>query len=220
LSPPPTTLNCMEITQKTVDLDVCALVRSVRIFCQTNSRETHMSTEWSRLFGYKSNHKSENISTIDLLSRVPLFEDLSRRELSSVEQILHRRRYLQNEVIFRQGERGIGMYILEKGVVTLSSEPVVHQLCELKEGDFFGEVALLDELPRSATAVAKTDCEIFGFFQPDLFGLIKRDSRLGVKIVVRVSRIIGQRLRQSNERALALATEVETLKRQVANNER
>ena len=179
-----------------------------------------MSTPWSRLFGYKSNHQSENVSTIDLLSRVPLFEDLNGRELNSVEQILHRRHYLRNELIFRQGERGIGMYILERGVVTITSEPVMHELFELKEGDFFGEVALLDELPRSATALAKTDCDIFGFFQPDLFELIKRDSRLGVKIVLRVSRIIGQRLRQSNERELALSSELDALKRQVANNAR
>ena len=185
-----------------------------------HSRDTHMSTAWSRLFGYKSNHKYDDVSTVDLLSRVPLFEDLNRRELIAVEQILHRRQYQRNEVIFRQGERGIGMYILEKGVVTISSEPVIHELFELQEGDFFGEVALLDELPRSATAVAKTDCDIFGFFQPDLFGLIERDSRLGVKIVVRVSRIIGQRLRQANERALALSIELDALKREAANHER
>lgn len=179
-----------------------------------------MTTPWTRLLGYKANNKSDDISTIDLLSRVPLFEDLNRRELIAVEHILHRRRYIGGEVIFRQGERGMGMYIVQQGTVAITTEPENHELFVLKDGDFFGEVALLDESPRSATALAKTDCSVFGFFQPDLFGLIARDSRLGVKIVLRVSRFVGQRLRQANERALALSMELDALKQVIAVEER
>ena len=179
-----------------------------------------MTTPWARLFGDKANRKSDDISTIDLLSRVPLFEVLNRRELAAVERILHRRQYQRGEVIFRQGERGMGMYIVQQGTVAITAEPENHELFELQDGDFFGEVALLDESPRSATAVAKTDCSVFGFFQPDLFGLIARDSRLGVKIVLRVSRFVSQRLRQANERALSLSAELDALKRAVAREER
>lgn len=179
-----------------------------------------MTTPWARLFGHRSNHKSDDISTIDLLSRVPLFEDLNRRELVAVERILHRRQYLRGEMIFRQGERGMGMYIVQQGMVAITTEPDNQELFQLKDGDFFGEVALLDESPRSATAVAKTDCSVFGFFQPDLFGLIARDSRLGVKIVLKVSRFVGQRLRQANERALALSLELEALKHATVHEER
>jgi len=123
-------------------------------------------------------------------------------------------------VIFRQGERGMGMYIVQQGRVAIASEPENHELFELKDGDFFGEVALLDESPRSATAMAKTDCSVFGFFQPDLFGLIDRDSRLGVKIVLRVARFVGQRLRQANDRAQTLSLELDALKQAVAGSER
>ena len=179
-----------------------------------------MTTPWARLFGYKSNHKSGDILTIDLLSRVPLFEDLNRRELSAVERILHLRQYVRGETIFRQGERGMGMYIVQQGRVAITAEPEQQELFELKDGDFFGEVALLDESPRSATAVAKTDCSVYGFFQPDLFGLIERDSRLGVKIVLRVSRYVGQRLRQANDRVLALSIELDALKQAAVVEER
>ena len=79
-----------------------------------------MTTPWARLFGHRSNHKSDDISTIDLLSRVPLFEDLNRRELVAVERILHRRQYLRGEMIFRQGERGMGMYIVQQGMVAIT----------------------------------------------------------------------------------------------------
>lgn len=171
-----------------------------------------MTTPWSRLFGFKKGKNTEEISTVELLSRVPLFEELSMRELTAIEQILHRREYIQNEVVFRQGERGMGMYIVQQGKVAIVSEPENHELCELKDGDFFGEVALLDESPRSATIIAKTDCTVFGFFQPDLFGLITRDSHLGVKVVLRVARFVGLRLRQANETILEMAAEIEALK--------
>lgn len=179
-----------------------------------------MTTPWTRIFGYKSDQKQEDVSTIDLLARLPLFEDLSRRELVAVERILHRRHYIRGEMIFRQGERGMGMYIVQQGRVAITSELGNHELFELKDGDFFGEVALLDESPRSATAMAKTDCSVFGFFQPDLFGLIERDSRLGVKIVLRVARFVGQRLRQANERAHTLSLELDSLKQAVLGAER
>jgi CRP-like cAMP-binding protein len=172
-----------------------------------------MTTPWNELFGYKSGKKPDDLQTVELLSRTPIFEGLDRRELATVERILHRRVYQRNEVLFRQGERGLGMYIVQHGTVAITTEPGNLELFEMKDGDFFGEVALLDEGPRSATAVAKTDCEVFGFFQPDLFGLISRDARLGVKIVVRLAKITGQRLRIANERVVALTAEIEAFKR-------
>jgi CRP-like cAMP-binding protein len=172
-----------------------------------------MKTPWARLFGYNKNSQSDDLTTMDLLSRVPIFEELSRRQLAAIERILHHREYMRGEVIFRQGERGVGMYIVQQGKVAVISEPDQQELFEMSDGDFFGEVALLDDAPRSASMIAKTDCSVFGFFQPDLFDLIARDSRLGVKIVLRVARFACQRLCQANERVLALSAEVEVLKR-------
>jgi CRP-like cAMP-binding protein len=106
----------------------------------------------------------------------------------------------------------MGMYIIDSGKVAIVSEPSSIQFTELQVGDFFGEVALLDEAPRSATALAKGPCRVFGFFQPDLLSLIERDPRLGVKIVLRLARMIGSRLRRANEQALTLVTELEKLK--------
>jgi len=143
-------------------------------------------------------HHLENV-----LKKMPLFEKLSRRELNAVIRILHEREYEAEEVIFRENEPGMGMYIIEKGKVAIVSESAKLQLTELGGGDFFGEIALLDAAPRSASAIAKDKCKIFGFFQPDLFGLIERNPRLGVKIVLGLSRLICERLRQTNQRAYA-----------------
>lgn len=146
-------------------------------------------------------HKEAEI--LKVMQAMPIFEDLSRRELSAVFRILHEREYAPDEVIFRENEPGLGMYIIETGKVAILSEAGKLQLTELSGGTFFGEISLLDAAPRSATAIAKSDCRIFGFFQPDLYGLIERNPALGIKIVLGLSRLVCERLRQTNQRAYA-----------------
>jgi CRP/FNR family transcriptional regulator, cyclic AMP receptor protein len=136
----------------------------------------------------------------DTLKAIPIFSELSRRELMAVERILHLRDYHEGELIFRQDEPGLGMYIIESGRVAIRTEESADAMTELGDGEFFGELPLLDGGDRSATAVAMTDTRIYGFFQPDLFGLIERDPRLGVKIVMGLAAIIGMRLRAANDR--------------------
>ena len=157
-----------------------------------------MNQRFAKLMGSsrKMDEAQDRIS--DILKKIPIFEELTKRELAGLERILHKREYKRDEVIFRQDEPGMGMYIIESGRVAIISEPAEVHLSELGSGEFFGELALLDESPRSATAIAKTECKILGFFQPDLFALLDRNPRLGVKIVLRLAKIIGERLRKAN----------------------
>ncbi len=138
-----------------------------------------------------------------VLKTMPIFQDLTRRELAAVIRILHEREYQPDEIIFRENEPGLGMYIIESGRVVILSESGKLQLTELGDGVFFGEISLLDAAPRSATAMAKTKSRIFGLFQPDLYGLIERNPSLGIKIVLGLSRLVCERLRQTNQRAFA-----------------
>lgn len=171
-----------------------------------------MNTPWTRLLGARNDDDLSKNQRTTILSRVPIFDNLNKRELIAVDRILHQREYLQDEIIFRQGEPGMGMYVVQHGKVAILSEPENQQLCEMQDGDFFGEVALLDEGPRSATAIARTNCTVLGFFKPDLFNLIDRDPHLGVKVIIRVARHIGGRLRQTDDWVRALTVELESLK--------
>ncbi|MEJ2634099.1 MAG: cyclic nucleotide-binding domain-containing protein [Calditrichia bacterium] len=155
-----------------------------------------MKSLWENIFRDK-NQTEESISAI--LKKIPIFQELKDKELEAVERILHRRFYKQEEIVFRQGDAGVGMYIIEKGRVKIRLEPAGQIVAHLKEGEFFGELALLDDSPRSATAIAESDCKMLGFFQPDLFGLIDRNPRLGVKIVSMLAKSIGDRLKAANE---------------------
>jgi CRP/FNR family cyclic AMP-dependent transcriptional regulator len=159
-------------------------------------------------FGGKEGKKPE---FRDTLRAIPIFSDLSKRELAAVERILHLREFASGEVIFRQNEPGLGMYIIESGTVGIQVEGAPETMTQLKDGEFFGELPLLDGGERSATARASSHCRIYGFFRPDLLALIERDPQLGVKIVLSLASIISQRLRGANDRAQQLQLELTRL---------
>ena len=151
----------------------------------------------------------------DRLKGVPLFTDLRQKDLDKIAQITHIRKYEPGETVFFQGEPGVGMYIIEEGLISIvlnqqNEEPM--KLTDLEEGDFFGELALLDEFPRSADAIAQTPCTLIGFFRPDLLNLLERIPKLGARVILELSRIVGARLRSSNN-------EVQQLKIQLARRE-
>lgn len=154
-----------------------------------------MDSLWSNLFRPKP-HAGTNA----LLRQVPMFADLDRRELAEIRKILYRRQYHADEVIFRQGDPGVGMYVIEQGTVAIFHEPTARLLAELRDGDFFGEIALLNETPRSARAVATTPVVLHGLFQPELVDLVRRLPRLGVKILLPLARSLGARLYHADER--------------------
>jgi CRP-like cAMP-binding protein len=161
-----------------------------------------MSTDgfWGNIFKKKEDRE---LTTLDILRKVPIFSDLSQSELKALERIVHKRSYQINEVVFNMGEPGVGMYIIEQGAVSIalptSEKENYKELALLKDGDFFGELALLDEEPRSATAIAKQPTQLIGFFHPDLFGILETKPKTGIKILLKLASMIGERLRNQNK---------------------
>lgn len=165
-----------------------------------------MQSLWRNVLG-----RRENVDEADVLGHVPLFEELSERERAALLRVLHRREYVAGESVFVQGEPGLGMYVIVRGSISIQSEPAGRELVELRDGDFFGEIALLNEVIRTATARAKTDCTLLSLFQPDLMGLLDRSPRLGVKILLALARLVGIRL-------VEVSDELETLRRDREND--
>lgn len=149
---------------------------------------------------FKKKNKEDNIFTT--LKKVPIFSDLTPKELTEIEKIVHRRRYKKNETIIHAGDPGLGMYIIVNGSVEIVEEGEKarkRSLAKLSDGSFFGDMALLDEDPRSASAIALVDSDIMGFFRPDFLDLIYRKPKLGIKVLLALARVIGKRLRHTNE---------------------
>ncbi len=143
----------------------------------------------------------ENEDLAGLLSSIPVFQGLSHGNLKVVERMLHARTYGKGEMIFTEGEPGAGMYIIVSGEVEITRRCNGGELslAIVKQREFFGELALLDEMARSASARALTPARIYGFTQPSLHDLCVRNPRVGIVIMINLSRIVCKRLVKSNE---------------------
>ena len=153
----------------------------------------------------------------EVLSKVPAFANLAPRELKEVAAIVHKREYRSGEPVFYQGDPGLGMYIVKDGEVSIviqGKDGNERELAVFGDGDFFGELALLDESPRSANAVCKTECTLIGFFRPDLFELIEKNTTLGIKIVLKLAEIVAQRLRHTDKELSKVKSQLERLQAQ------
>jgi len=153
---------------------------------------------WGNLFRRRDQQEPELFT---VLRRVPIFQDLSRRQFDRIEGILHRRSYVAGEAIVREGDIGVGMYVILSGEVDIiqhGQEGAETRLATFGSGDFFGDQVLLDESARTASAIAREPTKAVGFFRPDLLELIESSPRLGLKIVMRLSHMISVRLRHTN----------------------
>ncbi|MDD8018126.1 MAG: cyclic nucleotide-binding domain-containing protein [Bacteroidota bacterium] len=171
----------------------------------------------SKDFAWKEVFRSriKPASLEEMLSKIPVFEKLTPKELRHVADILHRRQYVKDEYVFYQGDPGLGMYVVEKGrvgIVVEGKDTTQKEVTEMSDGDFFGEIALLDESPRSASVIVKEDSQLIGFFRPDLFEVIEKTPQTGLKIVMKLAEMIGERLRNMNAEFSKLQKEIETLK--------
>jgi len=113
--------------------------------------------------------------------------------------LTHERTYKKDEHVFKKLAPAEGMYVILDGGVLITDSDSETIFAKLESGDFFGELALLDEEPRSASAISTMPSRLIGFFRTDLLTLMKRSPELGNKILLNLSRILGERLRRTNQ---------------------
>lgn len=160
---------------------------------------TMLDTIWSNIF--RSRKKNSN-QIIDVLRAVPLFQGLSDSELSTLEKIVHLRHYAIGEQIFNEGDPSFGLYIVKTGIVHICHQMQDRRLkvhAVLAAGDFFGEAGIIDDAPRSASAIACSPTEAIGFFKADLMDLISQKPQLGSKILFGIAKVLSARLRYTHE---------------------
>ena len=156
------------------------------------------SAKWENIF--KGWNQSES-KTVVTLKQVPVFKNFTNKEFLELEKLIHHRQYKINDFIFKNRAPGEGMYIIMQGSVKITIDTRNENeniLAELEEGDFFGELALFDDEPRSANAIATTDSQLLGFFTQDLMSLQERNPILGQKILFNLGGVLGERLRGTN----------------------
>lgn len=130
------------------------------------------------------------------LKAMSLFVELTQREMKIVDGFMHQRSYLKDEVIFDEGEEGQAIYLILDGKVLICHQGQVERpIALLESGNFFGELALLDDAPRAAQARAAENCTLVVLFRGDFLSLMLSHALIASKIALQLARHLGTRLR-------------------------
>lgn len=154
---------------------------------------------WETLKRWKKS--SPELDRIRFLKTVPFFNELSNWQLKKVSEIVFERTYETGELIFEQGQPGAALFLIMDGQVSVEifKDQAVTPLATLEKGAFFGEMALLDEAPRSASARSVEGTKTLALYRNDLSRLIHTDPATACHIYRALARIVGDRLRSTNE---------------------
>jgi CRP/FNR family cyclic AMP-dependent transcriptional regulator len=136
--------------------------------------------------------------TIETLRQVPLFESLDDEAARRLCDLLETRDCPANKFLFRAGDDGDAMYVIERGRVRITVQATDGReltLTELGRGDFFGEMAVLDGKPRSANATTVEDSRLAVLSREHLLAFVERNPRIVLKLVT----AMGYRLRRTDE---------------------
>jgi CRP/FNR family transcriptional regulator len=122
------------------------------------------------------------MARVDFFRRVPLLANLSETELEALARDFSQRQFRQGETIFQQGDSGQMLYLIESGQVRIyvqSEEGQETSVIVYGPGDLFGELSVIDEGPRSASAIAMEDT-IVHLLSRDRFANMRRSSQLAL----------------------------------------
>ena len=133
---------------------------------------------------------------IDAIRKLPLFRHLSYKETVAVLAIAEARSMKPNEEVVREGTPGDKMYVLSTGQVEVERGGAI--IAHLSAGGFFGEMSLVDDMPRSATVRTTEPTELLVLEKKDMLALMQRDPVLGLKIAFCLAQALSSRLRNTN----------------------
>jgi len=138
------------------------------------------------------------------LQRISLFQGISRREFGHLFQSLVVRPYAPGEILFHEGDVGRALFILESGHVEISCKSAsgeMRRIAVLNPGDYFGEMALLDDRPRTATAAAMEPVRVHLLYKADLEKLVRTVPHIGAAIMTHLAVLLAARLRSMTDTA-------------------
>lgn len=136
-----------------------------------------------------------------LIQSIPLFKNLNKSNVRLLSELLHHRSYQANEYIFHQGDPGNALYIVIEGTINIvqtSENGSDIPLVKLKGGDFLGELALVDDDIRSASAIASSNSKLAAIFKSDLDSFMKKHPNAGVEIMRNMSIVLSKRIKSLN----------------------
>lgn len=133
----------------------------------------------------------------ELLSKIEIFQDLKERELSILTSRMERKEFPKGTVIFQEGDEGKEMYIVLSGSIGISvrlPDSTELPLAQIQAGNFFGEMSIIEQAPRSATCRTLVDSVFLTLEASSFYDLLEQHPRVALKIMKRMVGILSRRL--------------------------
>jgi CRP/FNR family transcriptional regulator, cyclic AMP receptor protein len=131
---------------------------------------------------------------IELIKGVPLFSDLDDRELRQIAQSMKERTFSAGDVVTEEGKGGVGFFVIDDGNAKVSVGG--QERGALGPGDYFGEIALIADIDRTATITAESDLRCYGMTFWDFRPLVENNASIAWKLL----QAMAQRLKQAEQR--------------------
>jgi CRP/FNR family transcriptional regulator, cyclic AMP receptor protein len=151
----------------------------------------------------------ESTSIRDILKAVPFFRDLTPGELDQIIALGRRVTYPKDMILFKEGDQGEALYVVLEGSICVSKADVGgkdNPMAFMERGSCFGEMALVDDFPRSATAVASQESRILFIDKQAFLSFLEIDPIIARKILWAFCRSLSLRLREASDRIVALSS--------------
>lgn len=143
---------------------------------------------------------------VEILKKVALFDGMTSAQLRKLAAALVESRYPISEHIFHEGDDGTSMYIIADGKVRISKMvPGIGEeaLAILEVGQYFGEMSLIEDGPRSADAIAHSSCTLYELSREKLDEVMFTDKELASVLLWTFVRTLSARLRETNDKIRA-----------------
>ncbi|HPC37692.1 MAG TPA: cyclic nucleotide-binding domain-containing protein [Exilispira sp.] len=140
---------------------------------------------------------------LDYLKKIPLFSQLKEKDLKSISSLVKEREYKKGEIIVKQGDDGIGLFIIKKGKVKVSKTLANGKVIDIAvhaDGEYFGELSMLDNKPRTATVSALEDTTTLIMSYWEFKALLESNPEIALSIIP----VLVERFRETNEQLLEL----------------
>ena len=206
-------LSYVEITNDYEHHQISAFLNDVKILEQIGANKLFHDTD--RALEWAENYLLENdgvISSVEKrrvdIKKMEIFQYLKNEEIDKISGLLTHYNYHTNDTIFKEGDEGDTMFLVSRGCVSIIFE--IHKgkrkkrVASFGEGVFFGDMALLEEKPRSATAIADEETELYVLTRTDYLNLLENEPKIASKIQLGIAKELSARLRSTSDELRAL----------------
>jgi diguanylate cyclase (GGDEF)-like protein len=156
------------------------------------------------------------------LERIPIFSLLEKEEIDTVAEHLAPKSLSKGEVFFREGDTGENLYLVKQGVVSIGirlPDGSDHEITQFTAGDFFGEMSIFDNAPRSATCTAMEQTALYALSKESFADIIEHSPRTAIKLMYRMLNVTTQRLRNTSGFVTEMVTWGENARKRAVTDE-